>query len=110
MKQKIRNAYEQDANSKFGTYIEVNPTLATPLHNEIETGRYSNPIVAREYRVCVCGDSVHTLKHVFLECPLIQAIEDIRFHNSFTSVSEFFDWPIIHDYLIAISKTLKIEL
>ena len=79
-----------DAASKLGTYYRLNPTFETYVPNpqyimeieservtrfrtgshsfSIELGRYAN--IPRENRVCKCGNFVHSILHVFMECPL----------------------------------------
>ena len=114
--------------SKWATYLQVNPELKTPLlkdkifetervhitrirtgsHNLlIETGRFTNPKIPRELRVCLCGNDVQTLRHVLMECVIIPSMHE---SDMLDSLSDFFKWDHIHDYLLAISKTLKIEL
>ena len=126
--QKIRNANNIDIDSKLGTYLQVNPNLESPTYRNhvfeiekihitrfrtgsnnllVETGRYATPKIPRENRLCTCGESVQTLRHVLISCPLI-----IRpaATSSFTTISEYFQWEHLHEYLIKISRTLKIEL
>ena len=131
-KQKIRNANINDPDSKLGAYLQVNPDLITPPsdnnmieierihitrlrsgpHNlAIETIRFTAPRVPRELRLCKCGNSIQTLHHVLLQCNTILNSENINtFENNFTQVSEFFNWPKLHEYMLSISNTLKIEL
>ena len=92
LQQKIKGAYDIDKNSKLGTYYQVNPDLQKPSYSDnvfehhrihitrfrsgshyllIETGRFSSPRIPREFRNCICGNGVQTLRHVPLECPLI---------------------------------------
>ena len=100
----IRKAYDCDIDSKLGSYLQVNPQLRTPVpqinlleierisitrfrtgsHNLlIETGRYSYPRISRELRICLCGNRVQSIRHVLLECTLL---ENIRSTVTFTSV------------------------
>ena len=125
--QKIRNAYDIDVDSKLGTYLQVNPNLKSPKYGTrtfeierihttrfrngsnnllIETGRFSKPRIPRENRICICGEDVQTLRHVLMSCPII------TYHvpATFTSVAEYCEWEDLHDYLIHVSKMLKIEL
>ena len=132
LKQNIMNANVNDPDSKLGTILQLNPNLVTPSYNSslfeiervhitrfstgshnllIETGRFSNPRIPRELRLCSCGNGVQTLRHVLMECHIIlDSINSDNLRNSFRSVTEFFNWPNFHEYLLHISKTLKIEL
>ena len=95
MKTKIEIAARTDPDSKLGTYLMINPELKTPVYEQkfefqrvavtrYRTGshnlriekdrRYSNS--KREDRVCVCNMGIQSLKHVLLECPLLQGIRD----------------------------------
>ena len=126
--QQIKHAYYIDIDSKLGTYLQVNPDLIPPIyqnkmfelerihitrirtgsHNLIETGGFSTPKVPRELRLCMCGNDIHTLRHVLLmDCVIV-----LHFMDSETlhSVSEFFNWNHIHEYIVMISKMLKVEL
>ena len=127
---KIRDANVTDINSKLGTYLLVNPTLQSPAfpdslfelerihitrfrsgaHNlRIETDRYTISKIRRELRICLCGNEIQTLRHVLMDCTIV-AQNRGTLENNFTSVSEFFSWNKLHDYLIVISNVLKIEL
>ena len=132
IKVKIRNANLTDPNSKLGSYLEVNPDVSSPSYNNnifeierihitrfrtgshnlhVETGRFSYPRIPREQRLCVCGNGIQTLRHVLLECNIIANMKNIdTFANEFTYVHEFFLWPKLHEYMLYISKALKIEL
>lgn len=131
-KQNIQNEYEKDVDSKIGTYIQVNPTLSTPSYDDqmfeierihitrlrtgshslfIETGRFSNPKVIRELRICRCGKGLQTIRHVLMGCDIVKNSVGINtFNNTFTEVSDFFTWPLFHDYILFISHVLKFEL
>ena len=76
---------QNDIDSKFGVYYEVNPQISQPnyanmnfheierilltcdrtgSHNlRIETGGHTNPTTPCEDRICKCGCDVQTLKH-----------------------------------------------
>ena len=130
---KIKDANNDDPNSRLGTYLEVNPDLVTPVYKEsmfelerihitrfrtgshnlfIETGRFSSPRVNRDMRLCKCGRGIQTLHHVLKECDIVlHDVENIDyFENNFSNVSEYFCWNRLHEYLICVSKSLKIEL
>ena len=130
--EKIHNASTNDPESKLGVYLQVNPDLHRPTYKDflfeierinitrfrtgshnllIETGRFNNPKIPRELRICMCGNDVQTLRHVLMDCNLILNAENFeRFQNDFNSVDQFFQWPLLHDYLLNISKTLKIDM
>ena len=125
---KINEAYNTDIDSKLGTYLQVNPELKPPVYQRkmfelerihitrirtgshnlyIETGRFSIPKVPREQRLCTCGYATQTVRHVLMECVLVP---DFRDRDSLHTVTEFLSWVHIHEYLMLISKVLKIEL
>ena len=122
---KTRNANIEDENSKLGTYLIVAPLLVTPVelsnvveterititcfrvgsHNlRIETGRCAN--VPRDQRVCLCETGVQTIKHFFLECPLLTYLRD----QSNTSVLECLQSQNIMNYIMRGAKIFEIEL
>ena len=129
---KIRNAYTNDSESKLGSYLQVNPELSNPTYDDnifeierihitrfrcgshnlrIETGRFSNPIIPRAARLCSCGNHIQTLRHILMDCNTIKNAENYeKFRNDFQSVSEYFTWPELHNYMLLISKVLKIDL
>ena len=91
---KIRNPNIEDENSKLGTYLIVNPLSKTcgainvmeterititrfrvGSHNlRIETGRYEN--IPRNQRTCLCETGIQTIKHFFMECPVLTYLRD----------------------------------
>ena len=92
LKAKIRAAHRTDFDSKLGTYLQVNPSLETPVHNNdifeierihvtrfhtgshnllIETGRFV-PGLIREMRICTCSNGVQSLRHVFIERNIVK--------------------------------------
>ena len=93
IKEKIENAARSDPDSKLGTYSLVNPELKFPVfdkkfefqrvlitrhrtgsHNlRIEKDRRL-PNSNRDDRVCSCNLGIQTIKHVVLECPLLQTV------------------------------------
>ena len=114
----------------MSAYLFVNPTLQAPSfpdslfelemihitrfrsgsHNLcIESGRYTVPKTPREMRMCLCGNDTQTPRHVLMDCHIVEENHGILEHN-FTSVSEFFNWDKLHDYLIIISKVVKVEM
>ena len=131
-KQKIRAAHDNDPDSKLGTYLLVIPNIEIPSYDDnlfeierihisrfrtgshnlfIETGRFMNPRTPRDLRFCTCGNGIQTLRHVLMDCSTVLHSENIdKFRNAFTTVYEFFNWPMLHEYLLCISKALKIEL
>ena len=120
-KQEIKIAYDNDIDSKLGTYLQVNPDFETPSYDdnmfEIErvhltrfrTG--SNNLRIESGRLCVCGNGVLTLRHGLMEWNTVARMgHNNVFANSFTSLPEFFKWPRFHKYLLVISTAHKIEL
>ena len=83
----------QDIDSKLGSYLVVNPDLKMPNHQEklefqrtcitryrtgshnllIEKGR-KNPFIEREARLCKCNNGIQTIKHVIMNCHLLNEI------------------------------------
>ena len=132
MKEKCNAEYVKDPDSKLGSYIQVNPDLINPAYDDtvfelerilitryrtgsnnlkIETGRYRCPVIPRDQRLCSCEMDVQTLRHVLLECDEIRNMPNAeRFIGTFTTVEEFFKLPNLHQHIMAISKTLKIEI
>ena len=110
LKQKIRIAYDKDIDSKLGTYLQVNPDLENPSHDDntfeiervhitrfrtgshnlrIESGRFAIPKIPRESKLCVCGNGVKTFRSVLMECNTVASMDNNNaFANSFTSVAE----------------------
>ena len=122
-KQKFIDA-SVDIDSKLGTYYHVNPLLKpftaaqnltenerilitrfrTGSHSlAVEIGRFSN--VKRENRLCVCGDGVQTVWHIFTECQFTRTIVNKRFNN----LSEIFQDENLLHLLLLITKKLKIS-
>ena len=125
-KAKIIAKFDDDADSKLGTYYRINPSLTKHVHNPqgvmeferelvtrfrtgshslaIEVGRYSNTL--RENRLCKCGDGVQTVWHVFSECRYTRDIVRKNYDN----LKEVFDDNNIHFILLAITKKLNIKI
>ena len=80
-----------DPDSKLGTYLLVNPELEAPVFdNKFEfqrtlitryrTGSHNLriekdrriPNSSREDRLCLCNTGIQTIKHVLVECPMLQ--------------------------------------
>ena len=92
--QAIHNAFQIDQHSRLGTYLQVNPSLMSPTYNNtpefhrvcvtryrtgsnnlmIEKGRMFGS--AREDRLCKCGMDIQSLRHVLLDCHLLNDIRD----------------------------------
>ena len=123
--QKIINSHAEDPDSKLGTYYTINPTLVVPVkianimehermiltrfrtgsHNlRIETGRWCKE--QRDQRVCQCETDVQTVKHFFMDCPLLAYLRD----QNHTSVSECLESENIINYIVCSAKVLKLEL
>ena len=92
---KIQEAARLDLNSKLGTYLSVNPALSKPSYENVfefqrvlitryRTGSHNLriekdrriPNSLREERLCCCGTGIQTLRHVLLECPLLQNVRE----------------------------------
>ena len=99
---KIRAA-ANDADSRLGTYLAINPSLSKPVFENkmefqrtcisryrtgshdlyIESGRLTG--TARDERVCVCNTGIQTIVHVMLHCPMLN---DIRQKYNVVNVAE----------------------
>ena len=124
--QKLRQKHGEDTDSRFGAYVNVNPSLQqlvprpqlimeierilvtryrTGSHSlSIELGRYTG--VERANRVCVCGNFVQSLWHIFFECSLTRDIVETNNMN----LAEVFSDEHIHRKLLLISKRLKVRI
>ena len=131
-KDKINKAHSDDPLSKLGTYADINsnfkPVVFKPTLFEldrilitryrtgsnnllIETGRFSNPRIPRESRICRCGNGVQTLKHVIMDCTIVlQSARVYGLEHNFDHLNEFFNWSKCQDFLIRMTKALKIEI
>ena len=125
-KSKMIAKFNEDADSKLGTYYRVNPSLKNYVQNPqptmeferelvtrfrtgshslaVELGRYSN--ITRENRLCKCGNGVQTVWHVFAEC---RETRDIVQRN-YSSLKEVFEDENIHTVLLAITRRLKVKI
>ena len=129
-KESIITSSNEDANSKLGTYYDVNPdckskhnatyinileleriTLTryrTSSHNlKIETGRHSYPKIPREQRIYKCNEAVQTLHHILFDCNLLRDLWECRTYNT---TEEFFKWDGAATYLLRATKVFKIEI
>ena len=70
----------------------------------IELGRYSN--IARENRVCICGNFVQSVWHIFMECSLTYSLVN---HEYNTLVEIFADYNV-HRKLLLICNKLKVRM
>ena len=116
---KVRAA-STDLDSRLGTYLTINPSLSKPAYQDklefqrvcisryrtgshnlkIETGRMTN--TAREERLCSCGTTVQTIRHVLLECPLLN---DSRAKYGISDIEN----GIMHEnFLLEMERTLGI--
>ena len=118
--------YNNDNDSKLGTYYRINPNLSsnvpvpqvtleferelvtrfrTGSHSlAMETGRYTN--TPRENRLCSCGTSIQTVWHIFAECPKTRTVVEKNYGN----MKEIFEDENVHNVLLAITKELKIQI
>ena len=108
--QHIRTKAIEDPESIFGTYMQVNSMLLSPLfyhkyicneyerlilskyrtgghHLKIRTGRFEG--LQRENRLCNCQKSIQTLKHVIFNCELTETVRQYNFQA--TNLEEFFN-------------------
>ena len=129
-KEKISDAYLTDQDSILGTYKQVNSkcndehlvnyktmfeleriTLTryrVGAHNlEIVKGRYSAVKVNREERLCACLESIQTLRHFLLECPIL---ENLRTGMNYNTVEDFITSNEAPSYIFQAAKILKIEI
>ena len=122
---KIRQKAEEDANSRLGVYLQVNPQLEPPSHNyaynlefervlitryrsgshklRIETGRLCNPTIPRDERICSCNTGIQSLHHCLFDCPLLA---DVHADYTYGSIEEAFNLPDIAKLLMEIEKLL----
>ena len=125
-KDRIMLQYNNDNDSKLGTYYRINPNLSsnvpvpqvtleferelvtrfrTGSHSlALETGRYTN--TPRENRLCSCGTSIQTVWHIFAECPKTRTVVEKNYGN----MKEIFEDENVHHVLLAITKELKIQI
>ena len=122
---KIRQKAEEDEDSRFGVYLQVNPQLDPPSHNyalnpefervlitryrsgshklKIETGRHSHPPIPREERLCSCNNGLQTLHHCLFDCPLLN---EVRGNYEYSSIEEAFKLPNVAKLLMDIEKVI----
>ena len=125
-KVRITSQYNNDSDSKLGTYYRINPNLSsnvpvpqvtleferelvtrfrTGSHSlAVETGRYTS--TPRENRLCSCGTSIQTVWHIFAECPKTRTVVQRNYQN----LNEIFEDENVHHVLLAITKELKIRI
>ena len=123
---KIRSKGGEDDGSRFGVYMLVNPSLASPeqhhdileservitsryrcgSHNlKIESGRLCNPKIPRDDRLCMCNNGIQSLHHCLFECPLLH---DLYGRYPYASIEEAFALPNIADLLLEVEKMLNV--
>ena len=115
----IRSA-ATDSNSRLGTYLYINPSICKPTfvnklefqrvfitryrcgsHNlRIEAGRTS--YIPREERLCICNNDLQTVKHVLLQCPLLNGLRE-RYN-----VLDVENGIMNENYLLEMEKSLGI--
>ena len=115
-----------DHDSRLGTYLQINPTLSTPLYLSktmietdrlvltrfrcgshsllIEIGRYNR--TQRCDRICTCGIGIQTVLHCFTECPLVLPLLQKRY----TSMQDIFENDDICFTLHSVCKALKFSI
>ena len=91
LREKFEKAARDDPDSKLGTYLMINPELESPEYKQkieyqrvlirrYRTGSHNLriekdrrfPNSKREDRVCRCNMGVQTVRHVIMDCPLLQ--------------------------------------
>ena len=122
---KIRQKAEEDENSRFGAYLQVNPQLVHPAHNykynpefervlitryrsgshnlKIESGRLCNPTIPRDERLCMCNGDVQTLHHCLFDCPLLA---EARAEYNYESIEDALNSPDAAKILIELEKVI----
>ena len=108
-KEKILTEAQKDADSKLGSYYDVNPNFnfhhvtaytdileleritltryRTGSHNlKIEKGRHTYPITPRDQRQCKCNDGVQTLRHVIFDCNLLN---EMRNNTTYSTTTDY---------------------
>ena len=125
-KAKIMTKSNDDAESRLGVYLLVNPSLTSPTqrddliefervlltryrcgsHNlQIEVGRMCNPKILRENRLCKCSNGVQSLHHCLFDCVLLREVYD---QFDYSTIEEAFNSPEIVKLLMKIGKVLGV--
>ena len=122
---KVKDAANNDHDSKLGAYYLINPDLEAPdfddifeldriilsryrtgSHNlRIESGRMAKPFEPREDRLCLCTTDIQTLEHCLLFCPLL---DELRERYVIDDISEFMSNSCTAKYLYEMEKKLEI--
>ena len=123
---KINTKSNNDADSRLGVYLQVNPSLAPPTqrrdimefervlltryrcgsHNlKIEVGRLCNPKIPREERLCKCNNGIQSLRHCLFDCRLLREVYE---EFDYTTIEEAFNSPEIVNLLVKIEKVLNV--
>ena len=127
---KIEAKARDDADSKLGAYLDVNPNFRsidsyhedileleriiltrfrTGSHNlKIEIGRHNKQ--ERAQRLCKCNQQIQTLRHIIFECTLLDEIREIDFNELYTTTDEFFRSNEATVFLIKAMKILKVKI
>lgn len=122
---KINQKSNNDAVSRLGVYLQINPNLTPPpqrpdflefervllsryrcgSHNlKIEVGRLCNPKILREERLCKCNNGVQSLRHCLFDCVLLKEVYE---EHDYSTIEEAFNSPKIVD-LLKIGKVLRV--
>ena len=122
---KVKDAANNDHDSKLGAYYLINPDLEAPdfddifeldriilsryrtgSHNlRIESGRMAKPSELREDRLCLCTTDIQTLKHCLLSCPLL---DELKESYGIDSIPEFMSDSGTAKYLLEMERKLEI--
>ena len=130
MDNKIRMKGMIDPDSILGTYLRINPKLETPsMYSKLEliesdrktitkyrTGSHSLKIqtgrkdkIARNQRLCSCGQEVQTIDHVLFHCQIIKNITTLSqsYDNDIKNFFENENYAYLAGGLESIEKILN---
>ena len=125
---KILQETKKDPNSKLAIYYNINPTLEKQEANynifertrilitkyrlgshslNIETLRWVKPSIPRNERLCQCNEDIQDVKHVILDCHLLNPLRNFNVQN----LAEFFklETETIFTFLKNMELTLNIR-
>ena len=122
----IKRKAAEDAGSRCGVYLHVNPQLTPPEHRNIlemerillsryrsgshslriETGRMNKPPIPRDERLCCCNTDVQSLHHVLLDFPVVA---DLHREYTYTSVEDAFKRNNITQFLMKMERKLRLK-
>ena len=124
---KINDKSNNDAESRLGVYLQVNPNLTPPAyrhdilefervlltryrcgsHNlKIETGRLCNPKIPRDERLCMCNSGIQSLQHCLFDCELLREVHQ---EYDYSTIEEAFNLPEVVSLLLKVGKVLNVS-